>query len=112
LVGKDYTVYRYVEYTEADAINSVFVDIASETKLPFSNEVGKVTTTIKGSNFEMPIELETKVEKVSNMLYNVKFIASWKDIDNTILTHSWEYQTNIQTTKMINEDGSPLPEFD
>ncbi|OPZ94610.1 MAG: hypothetical protein BWY74_00444 [Firmicutes bacterium ADurb.Bin419] len=46
------------------------------------------------------------------MLYNVKFIASWKDIDNTILTHSWEYQTNIQTTKMINEDGSPLPEFD
>ncbi len=112
LVGKDYEIYRYVEYTETDALNSVFVDMASETKLPFSNKVGKVTTTIKGSNVEIPIELETKIEKVSNMLYNVKFIASWKDINNTTLTHSWEYQTNIQITKMINEDGSPLPEFD
>lgn len=106
---------NYLVYERSDALKSVYTEITSETKLPFSNRVGKIKTKVKNNDdVEIPIELETKVKRVNNTLYNIKFIASWKssEKESKTLTHSWEYQIDNQTSKLLNEAGSPLPEFD
>lgn len=116
-----FKVYEKTEFSESEVIPfafSIIRDYIGDLEFPQleGSIKSKITIRSLGYSKEIPIKLETEIEKTNKFEYTFTLIMSWdskdykdNNIEDKILKHIWKFKATPTDIELIEESGHKIP---